>query len=76
MRDKDFKIEHVVGGRIEAWQHEDGLFGVRLLPNESQPDYPGHSYTSTEGHNGLPESYDVEALLACGRAGWADRSGR
>ena len=74
MRDRDFKIEHVVGGRIEAWQREDGLFGVRLLPNEGQPDYPGHSYTSTEGHDGFPESYDVEALLAWGRARWAERS--
>jgi hypothetical protein len=71
----DFKIEHVDGGRIEAWQRLDGLFGVRLLPNEGQPGYPGYSYTSTEAHDGFPDSYDVEALLAWGRAKWAERSG-
>lgn len=73
MRDLNSEIEHVQGGRIEVWEREDGLFGVRLLPDQGEPDYPGHSYTSSESHKGFPDKYDVEALKAWGRARWAER---
>jgi hypothetical protein len=62
----------VDGGKIEIWQREDGLFGVTTLPDEGQPGYPGHSYTSAEGLAGFPQTYDVDALRAWDRKRWAD----
>jgi len=75
MPETDSEFERVDGGRIEIWQRDDGLFAVRLLPDEGQPGYPAFTYTSTEGHQGFPETYDPEALMAWGRARWAERSG-
>jgi hypothetical protein len=66
---------HVPGGRIEVWRRDDGLFGVSLLPDEGQEDYPGYTYTSTEDNlpGDFPSSYDLEALKAWGRARWGER---
>jgi len=59
--------EQVGGGRVLAWIRESGdLFGVTLLPDVG----PGQSFTSAEGHEGFPTSYDASALLAWGRERW------
>ena len=71
MDEPDSAFEHVEGGRIEVWLRDDGLYGVSLLPDGGG----GHSYVSTERHDGFPAEYDRAALLAWGRTRWQSDRG-
>jgi hypothetical protein len=62
-------IVPVVGGRVEVWLKDDGLFGVSLLPDEGGDT----SFTSVESHDGFPPTYDEKALLAWGVERWGLR---
>jgi hypothetical protein len=74
MVERNSKFEHVKGGRIEIWERDDGLFGVTLAPDIGVTGFPGHTYASSERITGFPETYDEDALMAWGRARWAERS--
>jgi hypothetical protein len=74
--DRYDKFEQVDKGRVEVWQAENGIFGVRLLPDPGEPGFPGTSYVSTEDPDGFANEFDADVLMEWAKRKWAERLGR